>query len=232
MNHSMRLSALLIAMAMSTAAFAGHPPKSPPKPTPAPKPAPTIYSAHLDARSAADSVSSATGGAATAQGGAGGAGGASEATAEATGGQGVGDVDVGGDSTRVRSLGIALSVPAATAAPAVPGECLRHSRGWQAGWGAAARSGGTTFDEKQCDRVHCLAIADRYHKAGLLQAMADQLATCGGVSVTVILPPTPVAVTTPPQPPAPAYVTREELQALRAEQREAMERALARGMGK
>jgi hypothetical protein len=167
-------------------------------------------------------------------GGGGGAGGDSASSSSAEGGSasGVGDVDVGGDVTRYRSTAIALAVPGATAAPAVPGECLRHTRGWSAGMGAAAASGGTKFDERQCDRVHCLAIADRYAHAGLMQAMADQLATCGGVhGVRVVVPPAAAAS------PA-ARVTNEpavkpaDLDALEQRLMDRMDRQFIRSLGK
>jgi hypothetical protein len=229
MKTAVRISAILLALALSAEAFAGHPPKQPPVPPVKPSPVVTIdTSAHAGAAafSGSDADASATGGSATAAGGAGGT-----ATSTAEGGQGVGDVDVGGDSTRVRSLGVALSVPAATAAPAVPGLCLEHSRGWQAGWGAAARSGGTKLQQRCEERVHCLAIADRYASAGLLQAMADQLATCGGVSVKVV-PPPPAPPAASNEAPKTDTVTRQEFAAevQRLEQRQ--DAAFARGLSK
>jgi hypothetical protein len=204
----------VLALLLAAPAFAGHPPKQPPKPV-KPTPATTIdTSAYAGAQAGAvagavsGSSSHASGGDATAtggQGGVGGAGGTSDASSDATGGQGIGTVE--GDTSRFRSTAIALSVPGATAAPAVPGQCLEHSRGWQAGMGLAARSGGTELQDQCMERQHCLAIADRYHAAGLLQAMADQLATCGGVSVRVVIPPAATPVTVVPQ----TGVTAEQL---------------------
>lgn len=195
----------VLALLLAAPAFAGHPPKQPPPPV-KPTPATTIdTSAYAGAQAGAVSGSHASGGDATATGGQGGAGGASDASSDATGGQGIGNVE--GDTSRFRSTAIALSVPGATAAPAVPGQCLEHSRGWQAGMGLAARSGGTELQDQCMERQHCLAVADRYHAAGLLQAMADQLATCGGVSVRVVIPPAPTPVAVVPQ----TGVTAEQL---------------------
>lgn len=135
----------------------------------------------------------------------------------------VGDVDVGGDVTHYRSTAIALAVPGATAAPAVPGACIRHSRGWSVGFGAAARSGGTYYDQEQCERAHCLAIADRYAHAGLYQAMADQLASCGGIKGVVVPPATP---------PSQRSVTPEDLAALEQRLTERMDRQVTRSLAK
>lgn len=247
MKTTHRATALLLALAFAAPAFATSVgPKAPHKPKPAPDPAPTTTvhvspeadahaaaSAHAAAQAAAQAAAIAaqqqhqqqqqaqqaiSGSLSGATGGDGGAG-----------GQGVGSVDAS-HSSRSRSLGIALHAPAATAAPAAEGQCLNHSRGWTMGMGFLGRSGGTHFDGECVTRQHCLAIADRYAQAGMLQAMADQLATCGGVSVT-IAPPAPVAPPAAVSPP-PGTIDRAELEAAVRRLEERQDRAFERGLGK
>ena len=194
---------------------------APPKPVPAPQPAPVSQSL---AGATAGAAAAATGGDAGALAlsspvvtvspvitaaptadalGVGGAGG--NAGAEATGGGGVGTVY--GDTTNVRARALGLVIPGVTAAPAVPGACLTHSRGWGVlGMGA---TGGTRIDATCAERQQCLAIADRFAQAGMWQAMADQLATCGAVKAAA----PSIEVTRVPAAPVDlsSYVRRDEL---------------------
>lgn len=198
----------LLLLVLAAEAFAGHPPKSQPPPVKDP-PAATASAAGAVAGANAE----------------GGAGGAADASSVAEGGSGIGTVE--GDSTRVASWGVALSVPAATAAPAVPGRCLEHSRGWAGGWGAAARSGGTKLQALCEERLHCLSIADMYARVGAFQAMADQLASCGGMKVT-LPPPAPTAPPAAAAPPIDA-VPRAEFDAAVRRLEERQERMFQRG---
>lgn len=111
-----------------------------------------------------------------ARGGAGGDGGTG-----GTGGTGNGSVDVGGDQNDYDSKALALSLPGLVAAPAVPGECRLHTRGW--GGFSAGATGGTKFDEKCMAHQHCLNLADRLAAWGYLQAAARQLNACEGVAL-------------------------------------------------
>jgi hypothetical protein len=263
------VAALLMLLAAPAFATKTKPPVDPPAPSPQPVDVDASAAAHATAAAQAQQAQlqgqlqaqgqtlrnsntntlAATGGAGG-SGGAGGAGGAgglggaggqaaADAYSEGSSASGVGNVDVGGDSTRYRSTAIALSVPGATAAPAVPGECLRHTSGWSAGMGVAARSGATKFDREQCDRVHCLAIADRYAHAGLIQAMADQLASCGGVKgveVREVVPPAGAgegaALLSGAVPVQPAAVTPEDLAAMEQRLAERIDRQFVHGLGK
>lgn len=213
----------LLLLVLGAEAFATGKP-----PAPDPEPAPTATAA-ADAAALAEARAASAAGAVAGSNAAGGSGGASDASsvadggnARATGGDGIGTVE--GDSTRVQSWGIALNVPAATAAPAVPGRCLEHSRGWAAGWGAGSRSGGTKLQALCEERLHCLSIADMYARVGAFQAMADQLASCGGVKVT-LPPPVPTAA------PIDA-VPRAEFEATVRRLEERQERMFQRGAGK
>lgn len=144
-------------------------------------------------------------------GGAGGAGGHSDAEggdAEATGGEGIGTVE--GDTSRFKSLALALNIPAATPAPAVQGVCLTHSRGSAWGWGAFSRTGGTGIDETCATRQQCLAIADRLASWNQIEPAMRQLATCGGVTAEFVPPPPPPAAAVPPVDTS-QFVTRPEL---------------------
>lgn len=215
---------IVLALALAAEALAGHPPKSQPPPVKYP-PASTASadSAALAAARAASAAGAVAG--ANAEGG---DGGAADATSVAEGGSGIGTVE--GDSTRVASWGVALSVPAATAAPAVPGRCLEHSRGWAGGWGAAARSGGTKLQALCEERLHCLSIADLYARVGAFQAMADQLATCGGVKVT--MPPAPPPAAPAASSPPINAVPREEFEAAVRRLEERQDAIFRRGVTK
>jgi hypothetical protein len=199
----------LALLVLATPAFAtgSHsPPPAEPPATPAPQPvsadAASQAAAAARSKAAADAQAAAVAAQqqhasalSAAQGGAGGAGGV-----------GNGEVSVGGDTSRYEAY--ALSLPGLVAAPAVPGQCLEHTAGW--GAFSAGKTGATKLQALCMERVHCLALADRFASWGLVQAAADQLATCGGVAARIVLPPPPAAV----QPPAPdlsQFVTREEL---------------------
>jgi hypothetical protein len=92
-----------------------------------------------------------------------------------------GSVEVGGDQNTYRSRALAVSLPGLVAAPAVPGECRIHTRGW--GGFSVGATGGTKLDATCMAHQHCLALADRYAAWGRVDAAAAQLETCGGVHV-------------------------------------------------
>lgn len=224
---------LLLAFLAATATpvYAGNAPKSPPG-------AASSSSSGAAAGAVAGSVSGAR---SSSEGGDAAAHQRQAARSEAhggAGGNGIGTVE--GDSSRFRSTAVALSVPGATAAPAVIADCIEHSRGWQAGMGVAARSGGTKLQKKCMDRAHCLAIADRYSAMGLPQAAVDQLASCGGVPGVVIVTAPPVVPDikgeVPPTDGAssgqPAAASPAELAALEQRMIERMDRQHLRGQGK
>jgi hypothetical protein len=136
---------------------------------------------------------------------------------------------VEGDATKVNSWGVALSVPAATAAPAVAGECLVHSRGWQAGWGGAARSGGTKFEAACFKQIQCLQLADRLAAWGQYPMAVAQLQSCGAVPGQYVPPPAPVV----PQPAAPVdAVSHAELENVIQQLHERQDRQFQRNVGK
>lgn len=78
-----------------------------------------------------------------------------------------------------RDRALALALPGQTAAPAVAGECLEHTRG---GSGLSIGVSGRTRINRECmEFVQCVALADRYAAWGQLQLAVEQLERCGGV---------------------------------------------------
>lgn len=217
------LFVLLLALIAAPAGATGSPKPPTPEPPATTTPQPVSADAASQAAAAARAKAAAEAQAAAvaaqqqhaaalsaAQGGAGGAGGV-----------GNGEVNVGGDSSRYEAY--ALSLPGLVAAPAVPGQCLEHT----AGWGAlsAGKTGATKLQALCMDRVHCLQLADRFASWGLVQAAADQLATCGGVAVRVVLP-------APDAAPAPVGASPEDLAATEARLNQRMDRLFQRGVAK
>lgn len=96
-------------------------------------------------------------------------------------GNGNGSVDIGGDTSAYKSLGLALALPGLVAAPAVTQECMRHSRGW--GGFSAGATGGTFYDKACVARVTCFALMDRYVFWGRIDAAMKQAEICGGVAM-------------------------------------------------
>lgn len=136
--------------------------------------------ANAESNSAANSASNATGGNASATGGTG------------YGGSGIGNVE--GDQNTYRSSAWALTLPGLVAAPAVPGQCLEHLRGW--GAASIGATGRTKLNDACVKMVNCFALADRFASWGKIDLAVAQLASCGAVSVP--LPSASVTVVTPP----------------------------------
>lgn len=84
-----------------------------------------------------------------------------------------------------RDRALALALPGQTAAPAVAGECLEHTRG---GSGLSIGVSGRTRINRECmEFVQCVALADRYAAWGQLQLAVEQLERCGGVPAPAAL---------------------------------------------
>lgn len=108
---------------------------------------------------------------------------AAEASSVAKGGAGGAGGYSGGNSLSTayesRDRALALALPGQTAAPAVAGECLEHTRG---GSGLSIGVSGRTRINRECmEFVQCVALADRYAAWGQLQLAVEQLERCGGV---------------------------------------------------
>lgn len=223
---------ILLTLVLVSEAFAtGKPPDSPkPDPAPVATSSSSSESAALAAARAAAAAGAVAG--ANSEGGAGGASDASSVAdggnARATGGDGIGTVE--GDSTRVTSWGVALNVPAATAAPAWGSDCHVHSKGTAVGWGAFGRTGGTKIDPLCASRLHCLRIADRLASWGVVEGALRQLALCEGVTAEAPpLPPVvPPAAALPPIDPVPRAEFEEGMRRLEERQ----DRMIQRGIGK
>lgn len=197
------LSMLLIIAAATPALATGS------KPPTTPDPAPTTSTASADADATADANSRAV----AAQGQ------RQQQDASST---------VYGDTSRYTSRAYALALPGLTAAPAVAGECLEHSRG--GGFLGGGVTGGTKLQKQCMDHVRCMDRADRLAAWGQIQLAVRELQACGAVKGEVATPP-------PAEPPVPAvdltgYVQRPELEQRLAEADQKNQRRFEKGIGK
>jgi hypothetical protein len=202
--------AYLLALIPTLALATGKPEAPKPQPVAAPvaiSGAAALAGAEANAGAISGARSDATGGAANAAGGAGGAGGTGSGIANATGGTGTGSVDVGGDVSDYEARALALGQIRAYAAPAVPGECRVHTRGWDVT--VASATGGTKFEAQCVADQKCFRIVEIYVRLGREAAALKQLSVCGGLLEV------PVEAAPPPKSDKAvdlsAYATKEEL---------------------
>lgn len=118
-------------------------------------------------------------------------GGDSEANAAGgAGGTGNGSVDVGGDTNDYDAKSLALGMIRALPAPAVGGDCLRHTAGWDIT--VFSKTGATRFDETCRTEKRCFAVADRLSMWGSPVGAKAFLLKCLGYEVPAEPPAAPV----------------------------------------
>lgn len=130
-----------------------------------------------------------------------------------------------GDTSRYTSRAYALALPGLTAAPAVAGECLEHSRG--GGFLGGGVTGGTKLQKQCMEHVRCMDRADRLAAWGQIHLAVRELQACGAV---IGEPVSPAAA--PPEPDLTGYVQRPELEQRLAEAELKNQRRFEKGVGK
>lgn len=131
-----------------------------------------------------------------------------------------------GDTSRYTSRAYALALPGLTAAPAVAGECLEHTRG--GGFLGGGVTGGTKLQKQCLNHVQCMDRADRLAAWGQIELAVRELQACGAVGGDITQPAAPP----PEQADLHRFVPREELEQRLAEAEERNQRRFERVAGK